>query len=278
MLRGVTWREGQRNPRISPPPTRVVYCSTFQNRKGKLSRSSDPSKEPLDMAVIEQRPFVGFPLQWEIGKIKHPGREGSDVLILPSYQGCFVCQKGNYLGCCLIRQMKCRSGLAEAQAWMGFAHSQAAPPGCGPGVTSCLVPLLVTAGSVQGLRPSVVGLAQLIPRLLVPLAAFLQKRSSCAAILDVSPPSRQPPAHPWHPNICRLDSPAQHWESPADAVVPTPPPVPTQCHECCYHLKARLCPCASLHPAKPLQQPTGIPKGTWSPDMQRLHRNSHPRH
>lgn len=94
---------GAKEPEGLPPPTRVVYCSTFENRKGKPSRSSNPSKEPLDMAVIEQVPSVGFPLQWEIGKIKHPGREGSAVFILPSCQGCFVCQKGNYLGCCLIR-------------------------------------------------------------------------------------------------------------------------------------------------------------------------------
>lgn len=114
------------------------------------------------------------------------------------------------------------------------------------------------------------GLALLVPRLFAPSAAFLAGSAAHVLPFQMFHPlpgvCRQPAAHPWHPSTLRSGSPAQHWEIPAHEAVPTPPAVPTQCHECCCHCKARLCPCASLHPAKPLQQPTGILRGTRSPE------------
>lgn len=154
-------------------------------------------------------------MRWEIDrKENRPGREGSATFILPSCHGCFVCQKCNYLGCCLVRQTKCSSGLADAQAWIGSAHSHAAPPGRGPGVTSCCVPLLVTAGSAQGLRPSVHGFGTARPEAPCSISCLpCRKCSSCAAVPDVSPPprclqaARCPPLASQHPQI-GLTSPA----------------------------------------------------------------------
>lgn len=175
--------------------------------------------------------------------------------------------------------MKCSSGLAEAQAWMGFAHSQAAPPGRGPALTSCLIPLLVTAGSVQGLRPSVRGFGTASPEAPCSLSCLLA--GSAARVLPFQmfhPLPGSPLPTPGIPTSAdRTHQPSTGRALPM-RLSPLPHLSPLSATSAAVTTRYGCVPVPHCIQQNLCSNPQRSPKERGALSMQRLHRNSHPRH